>query len=303
MFFALVVLASSGDQQTEYLNCVKKCKSTVCHTPPPMPLSQQVLFWDCGQNCQYSCMHSMTDQYIQSNQRVHQYYGKWPFWRLWGMQEPASVLFSILNLLGHWYGWRKYIKRMGPTFHLRPLYSLHGILAINSWLWSTVFHSRDFPLTEKLDYFSAMAVLLSGLLMALHRVFHIHMSSAVSFLLIFYAVLFYVIHCSYLSFYRFDYGYNMIAGVTVGVLQNLLWLGWSLSHWKRSYAWQIGFVVLYMSAAMSLELLDFPPLWRVFDAHSLWHGATSLIVLFYWDFLMKDSIYEVRRSKGKIALD
>jgi hypothetical protein len=44
---------------------------------------------------------------------------------------------------------------------------------------------------------------------------------------------------------------------------------------------------------MSLELLDFPPIWRVFDAHSLWHMVTIPIVRMHWDFAIEDSIYEV----------
>eukprot|EP00967_Tisochrysis_lutea_P110172 scaffold172089_cov17-Tisochrysis_lutea.AAC.1 len=32
------------------------------------------------------------------------YYGKWPFQRLLGMQEAASVLFSLANLCAHVYG-------------------------------------------------------------------------------------------------------------------------------------------------------------------------------------------------------
>ena len=35
---------------------------------------------------------------------ILQFHGKWPFHRFLGMQEPASVLFSLLNLLAHDYG-------------------------------------------------------------------------------------------------------------------------------------------------------------------------------------------------------
>lgn len=33
-----------------------------------------------------------------------QFFGKWPFLRLLGMQEPASVLFSLLNFFAHFWG-------------------------------------------------------------------------------------------------------------------------------------------------------------------------------------------------------
>jgi post-GPI attachment to proteins factor 3 len=61
-----------------------------------------------------------------------------------------------------------------------------------------------------------------------------------------------------------------------------------------------------LTIAMSLEIFDFAPFWRVIDAHSLWHAATAgiisfnaALVLVYWDFLLVDSVFEVRRIKGK----
>jgi len=42
-------------------------------------------------------MHSIMDKVFEKGEPVQQYYGKWPFWRLLGMQEPASLLFSTLN--------------------------------------------------------------------------------------------------------------------------------------------------------------------------------------------------------------
>ena len=96
------IFASSGDESTLFMQCTRKCKSTVCLKPPPLPLSLYMTFWDCPQNCNYDCMHAITDEAIQNNQKVHQYFGKWPFYRLWGVQEPASVLFSILNGIGHY---------------------------------------------------------------------------------------------------------------------------------------------------------------------------------------------------------
>ncbi|XP_038609581.1 post-GPI attachment to proteins factor 3 isoform X3 [Tachyglossus aculeatus] len=36
----------------------------------------------------------------------------------------------------------------------------HGKVSLNAWFWSTVFHTRDTSLTEKMDYFCASAVIL-----------------------------------------------------------------------------------------------------------------------------------------------
>lgn len=41
----------------------------------------------------------------------------------------------------------------------------------------------------------------------------------------------------------------MIAGVTVGVMQNFLWLGWCVANLNsRPYAYKIGMVVVLMFA-------------------------------------------------------
>jgi post-GPI attachment to proteins factor 3 len=69
------------------------------------------------------------------------------------------------------------------------------------------------PFTEKMDYFSAMAAILTGFLLAIHRVFHVQLYSTISRALMLLAIVFFIFHVSYLSFYKFDYGYNIIAGV------------------------------------------------------------------------------------------
>lgn len=50
----------------------------------------------------YRCMWYCEDRY--GDIATFQYFGKWPFIRVFGMQEVASVLFSILNLCAHVYG-------------------------------------------------------------------------------------------------------------------------------------------------------------------------------------------------------
>ncbi|KAF9537420.1 Post-GPI attachment to proteins factor 3, partial [Lunasporangiospora selenospora] len=108
-----------------------------------------------------------------------------------------------------------------------------------------------------------------------------------------------LLHISYLAFIHFDYGYNMAATATVGVIHNLWWLGWSFANRKeRPYAWEPTLGVMLVTAAMCLEILDFPPLWGIFDAHSLWHAATIPMIPLWYRFLLKDTEWEVRHMKG-----
>ena len=55
-------------------------------------------------------MMSITFSDINSGLPIKQYYGKWPFVRVYGIQEIASTIFSILNALAHGYGIFYYIK-------------------------------------------------------------------------------------------------------------------------------------------------------------------------------------------------
>lgn len=59
---------------------------------------------------------------------------------------------------------------------------------------------------------------------------------------------------------------------------------------------------IYHIYISSLELLDFPPVWGVFDAHSLWHLATFPLTFVFYDFLASDATWELRLKKGKFSL-
>jgi hypothetical protein len=41
---------------------------------------------------------------------------------------------------------------------------------------------------------------------------------------------------------------------------------------------------------MSFELLDFPPIFRLIDAHALWHAATIPLTVAWWTFMCNDAI-------------
>ena len=133
------------------------------------------------------------------------------------------------------------------------------------------------------------------------------------YLLIFIFTLAYVMHISYLlSTPRFDYGWNVLFNLAMGSTHLLLWTLFSLSfsyrftwplsliptpyppldplhiHPKPSWSTRSALLVTTTTMAMSLELVDFPPVWRVVDAHSLWHLATVFIGRGWYGFLVGD---------------
>ncbi|MCJ1361033.1 hypothetical protein MMC16_000130 [Acarospora aff. strigata] len=228
---------------------------------------------------------------------VVQYHGKWPFYRFLGIQEPCSVLFSLFNFLAHQHGIKKIRESIPRDYPLRYYYILLGTFGMASWVFSMVFHTRDFGVTEKADYFAAGASVLYGLYYAPIRIFRLDQQTPPikPTLLRWWTILCiaaYMAHVSYLTLWRWDYTYNMAANVAVGIIQNVLWSWFSITRYRRLKkpwaAWP-GLIVAWIVVAMSLELLDFPPIGGLLDAHSLWHLGTVGPTIWWYNFLVRDT--------------
>ena len=148
----------------------------------------------------------------------------------------------------------------------------YTVMGMNAWVWSTVFHARDTPATEKFDYFSAGLFILYSLYFAILRIFHLRHAIVIQALGALFLT-FFALHVAYLSLFRFDYGYNMTASVAVGVLQFTLWIGWCVLQYiqpanrsRRPYTYLVVVSIIGTMLAMSLELYDLPPLWAYIDA-------------------------------------
>ena len=282
--------------------------TTPLHTPLPFHL--RLLQWDCASECDYSCQRSVTASLLQRRSpKLHQFHGKWPFNRVCGVQEPASVVFSLGNGYAHYVGLQRLTDRRAPTASpshpLRQTLILGSCIAINAWIWSAVFHTRDFRFTERADYFSAASYIYYSLYYAFRRVVLLSQrqqggqrwTSTWAACGIGCA---FCLHVGYLSFVRFDYGYNMLAGVSVGLLQNLIWVAFSIQKyfweaWPRWSLWPAA-IVTCLSLAMCFELFDFYPWMDTIDAHSLWHLATIPITFWWYEFIMRD-IAAIAKSK------
>jgi post-GPI attachment to proteins factor 3 len=179
-------------------------------------------------------------------------------------------------------------------------------------LWALRAYT-DTPLTEKLDYFAAALAILYALYMAVIRLFHLYTGtrafpSRPGRRLFFYVwraltALVYLAHVTYLCFAaRFDYTYNIIFNLVLGLVHNAFWLMFAFpgsapfarfADMPRSYrpahAGTAALTVALTTAATMLELLDFPPWRRVVDAHALWHLATVPLAVMWYDFLLTDA--------------
>jgi hypothetical protein len=136
-----VALASSGDKSQEFQDCVSTCETYSC-PDVVLPVSLRMTAWICTDDCKYNCMHLITDRDASIGVPMQQYYGKWPFWRLLGMQEPASVAFSLMNLLAHFRGFLMLTKEIPEGHPMAGYYITSTIISCAAWVFSAVFHTR-----------------------------------------------------------------------------------------------------------------------------------------------------------------
>ncbi|KAF1953556.1 Mn2+ homeostasis protein-like protein Per1 [Byssothecium circinans] len=303
--------ASLGDRLPEFKDCLAVCKEANCgNNPTPIPFHRRLLLWDCPAECDYTCQHIVTEKRLARDppylHPIYQFHGKWPFYRYMGMQEPFSVIFSLFNYLAHDWGMTQLRENIPASYPLRKYYMLFGYFGLASWAFSIVFHTRDFVVTEKLDYFAAGASVLYGMYFTVVRVFRLDKKvprkQSVLRLWTATCILLYTLHVAYLSLWRWDYTYNMAANVAVGCVQNLLWSGFSFVQYRklgRVWAMWPGFIVGWILLAMSFELLDFAPWWGMLDAHSLWHLGTVGPTVWWYNFLLKDAQVDLAGTRLK----
>ncbi|XP_037583296.1 post-GPI attachment to proteins factor 3 isoform X2 [Cebus imitator] len=166
---AALASGSQGDREPVYRDCVLKCEEQNCsggalkHFRSRQPIYMSLAGWTCRDDCKYECMWVTVGLYLQEGHKVPQFHGKWPFSRFLFFQEPASAVASFLNGLASLVmlcRYRTFVPVSSPMYHTCVAFAW---VSLNAWFWSTVFHTRDTDLTEKMDYFCASTVILHSI--------------------------------------------------------------------------------------------------------------------------------------------
>ncbi|XP_053688104.1 post-GPI attachment to proteins factor 3 [Sabethes cyaneus] len=291
------ICASAGDQSQFFQNCLRNCVLQNCTKSglafkSDLQQSQssinKLLLWTCYDECGYGCMWLTTSAFVKRNWTVPQFYGKWPFIRALGLQEPASVFFSMTNFYTHYSMLKKFRREVRPDSPMYTLWHVFSYICLNAWIWSTVFHARDFPITELFDYAFAYSMVLASFYCMVMRMIH----RKTKYLRALFSVLclvFFVNHFSYLSVGRFDYAYNMKANIVTGMTGAAGWIFWCfLQRRKRRYVWKCFLFIVLATSSLLLEINDFPPIFWAFDAHSLWHLITAPLTVLFYSFIIDD---------------
>ncbi|GMJ10871.1 hypothetical protein like AT1G16560 [Hibiscus trionum] len=309
--------ASEGDADPIYKVCLEECEKSGCvggkcfqhcnfsSDGKPIdgpwylqePLYQKWKQWDCGSDCRYHCMVAREEERRKLGGKPVKYHGKWPFKRVYAIQEPAAVAFSAISLALQFHGWITFFILLNYKFPLRPdkrpyyeytgLWHIYAILAMNFWFWSAVCHSRDFELTEKLDYSAAVALIGFSFILTILRAFNVR-DEASRVMVAAPLIAFVTTHILYLNFYKLDYGLNMKVCMVMGVAQLLIWGIWAsvTSHPAR---WKVWLFNVGGTLAVLLEVYDFPPYKGILDAHALWHAANIPLAYVCWSFVRDDA--------------
>nr|BBA60196.1 putative GPI-phospholipase A2 [Ogataea minuta] len=331
--------ASLGDELPEFQRCVKQCDVLTCNgrskypevsekelhmwedqqlksgafEEMPLSLDLWLLGWQCVPNCDYQCQRLVTANRVKRGLEVYQFHGKWPFLRVFGIQELFSTLFSIGNWIPHYQGalliWKRYLKEKktgnDEFANLYWAYLVIALVAMCAWFFSTIFHLRDTWGREQLDYFFAGATVISGFYGISTRVFKLYLAKNDSKrkTLGLVTLVLYFAHVTRLKI-DWSYTYNMQANVFFGLIQNVLWIYHSISCFQGSRRsssivsdlsnkdanWTLIPLLLVgsVSAGMSFELFDFAPLFDLIDAHALWHFVTIWPAFYWYRYMVRD---------------
>jgi len=289
-----VVLSQEGQN---FVDCVKNCVRYNCtsdgKSKKPLPFVLNLFFWSCEDNCKYECMDEIATNSEYSD--LVKYGGKWPFKRVFGIQEILSVIFSLSNLIAGIIGYRIYLlmtKNKPQTSGIPQYIFLKLIIETHTWIWSILFHCRDLWWTERGDYLSAGSVIFYNL--QLFIIFALKIQNIKYRTLL--AVVFlaaYLLHYYYLCFIRFDYGFNLKVLVSLVVVYHLMLIVWGFINRNTKEGKFAIFFAFWATSVGLLEILDFPPLlYRSLDAHASWHLLSiPLSFITYQIFPLRSRFY------------
>jgi post-GPI attachment to proteins factor 3 len=111
------------------------------------------------------------------------------------------------------------------------------------------------------------------------------------------------------------YAQHMPVAIGLAASSSICWICWSLLSYDKNensllfrvipnggsrkcrrsmFYFQIWFIISAM-----MEIFDFPPFFRVFDAHSLWHACTVPLGFYWYQFIEDDKEYCESHSNRK----
>ena len=153
----------------------------------------------CAEDCTRMCSDDTNRRRLIKGVHAHKYFGHWSFHHYFGLEEPASSLFSLGNAVPHVFEiWRQIRSRSflysrcrvasykrgisgagaedcgsacsnDAPYFLQPWADLYPYVALLAWVSSAVYHSKRTEETELLDLSTALLLLAYGLAITTRR--------------------------------------------------------------------------------------------------------------------------------------
>lgn len=243
--------------------------------------------------CHYQCSLNNNINYIKIN-------GRYPFREILYCTEFFASIFSIFNLLVHFYFFNRKIAKQLKFNKLGQLYKIQYQIFCMCWISSALFHINDILITRYMDYFFAFLFLIFALYLNIYRTIlllnikNTFLMDRLKYSLIFY----YIFHVFYMILIDFNYDYSKTSCAVLFVVNNILWFIQYVKSRQYPHAKYILIYSILLIIGALIEIYDLPPLFYLIDSHAIWHLITALIAPFYYFYLEKDMIH--KRNIDKI---
>ncbi|CAA7391841.1 unnamed protein product [Spirodela intermedia] len=296
-----VLHAGAGDADPLYISCVERCERAEHCQPSSAAIAIDVprilhmwREWTFRSDCRRSCVAQREMEREELGLEPLKYHGKWPQMRSGFLLNMVSAALPGLNLIAQLYGWLSFLllRRKSPcgtnSYEYAGLWHIQGLLATNAWFWSSIFHVREFAVTERLAYSAAVALVGYSLVLSIVRTFNLRNEE--SRVIVASPVLgFAITHIFYLNYAELDYGWNKTVCAAMGVAQLLLWSTWAgrTRHPSRYKMWAVGAAG---GLAVLIEVVDFPPRGGFVDGHTLCHAIAIPLTHLWWSFARDDAL-------------
>jgi hypothetical protein len=297
-FFLSVIIASSmllkseasqGDLDPKYISCTRNCNLSICKSSEISKFGTGFPYWHCEDDCNYDCMQSITLIRSEKGYGPLKYYGHWPFLRIYGMEEPASVIFSILNSVPYFMilgrtliGMLRKDNRVQDkngveikTHFMHNWLVLYYFVSINCWLTSAYYHARKTDSASLVDFASALLFLGYSWWLAIRRIWGVCANGKLVGLVFITGGMLFSYQVNRMSAGLVTFDQHMYVSISIAILNVLTWFSWVLFSSEKqegntNYRYLCLLCQLWFSLAALLELYDFPAIYGLFDAHSLW---------------------------------
>lgn len=284
--------------------------------PPEFTLAMRLTGWDCASDCKYRCMRTVVRVRAVEGLNAAKYFGKWSFERVLGAQEVVSCLASLANAVVHlWFLpelWRACAvpaearaaappeargeRSVFPRRLSASLWFASGVVHTHGWLWSAVFHARDTPWTHAMDYGAANAIFFFAAFAATVRTFSVAEARRLASVFACFACCF-VAHLRYVNRRQedgreYNFQHNMVVMVCAATYHWCLLMRWAFfgkREEKRPGRNYLAACFLAWHVCALAEVLDFPPVYGLLDAHALWHCGTPAAVWLWYQFARRDA--------------